>query len=350
MVVQMFNFWYFFWLALASGSTVGLYFGLRNKKRWVQRIVLFSFLVLGLLLHFLKLFVPPYSENMDRLLRDSWFVNICGANIALFPFLFWSKRKAVKDFMFYLGLLGGMIAIVYPQEVLGVDGYGIYSLDIIRFYFHHWMLMAVPLLMVLLKLHTLSWRRVLWVPVGLLLLMLFIILNQFFQAELGFIPIRGSIGFYHVLHFDYWMAFNDVNWKNNSYIYGPNIPDPIGKVFAIFCPKFFTKVPVGPYAGQPKYWPWFWIICPAFILLTPIVFGICMIFDHKNFVKDVKAFTWKKFLSALCSPFRKMKALVMQDDNVVEVEENSETTTKETIAVESTAMDEVAEIEDEANK
>lgn len=321
MVIEMFNFWYLFWVVLTSGATVGLYFLLRNKKPSVQKIVLFSFLVIGLLLHFLKAYIPPYSEDSARMLRDSWFVNICGANVALFPFLFWSKKKAVKDYMFYIGVLSGVIALLYPQEALGRAGC---ELDIIRFYYHHWMVMAVPLLLVLFKLHTLSWKRVFSAPIGLLLLMLFIVLNQFFMAELGFIPIRGSIGFHHVIHDDYWAAFSDVNWKNSSYIYSPNDPDPIGKMFTLFCPDCFKTVPQGPYAGQQKYWPWFWIICPVFVLVTPLSFGLCMIFDHKNFIKDLKSFTWKGFFSALLSPLRKMKARIVEDDKSVEIANDTE--------------------------
>ena len=82
----MFNGWYFFWFFLQIGATVGLYFALRKANRKVQDGVLFGLLVLGLLFHFLKVYIPPYSVDEARMLRDSWFVNICGANIALFPF------------------------------------------------------------------------------------------------------------------------------------------------------------------------------------------------------------------------------------------------------------------------
>ena len=88
MVIAMFNAWYFFWLILAAGATVGLYFLLRKRSVFAQKTVLFSFLALGLLLHFLKVYIPPYSVDESRMLRDSWFINICAANIALFPLCF----------------------------------------------------------------------------------------------------------------------------------------------------------------------------------------------------------------------------------------------------------------------
>ena len=92
--IQMFNEWYFLFLILSAGAIVGLYFALRKASARVQFIVLFSLLALGFLLHFVKMFIPPYADYTDgfhiteRGWRDSWFVNICGANIALFMFFF----------------------------------------------------------------------------------------------------------------------------------------------------------------------------------------------------------------------------------------------------------------------
>lgn len=273
----MFNFWYFFWLILAAGATAGLYFLLRNRSVKLQKTVLFALLVVGFLLHFLKVYIPPYSIDEARMLRDSWFVNICAANIALFPFMFFSKNDKIKDYMFYIGVLSGLIALFYPQEPMAKVDQLAEQLDIVRFYFHHWMVMAVPLLSVLFKHHKLSYKRVFSAPVGLLLLMLFIMLNQLFQAELGFVPLHSENNFL------------GIGYKNTSYIWGPGVNDAIGSFFAIFTPEIFKTVPVGQYAGQEKYWPWFWIIVPVFLLVTPLSFLLCMIFDGKNFVSDVKA-------------------------------------------------------------
>ena len=275
MVIAMFNLWYFVWLLLAAGATVGLYFALRKADTGTQKAVLFGLLVVGLLLHFLKAYIPPYSVDEARKLRDSWFVNICGANIALFPFFFFCKNKYIKDYMFYIGVISGLIALFYPQEPMAKVDQLAEFWDIVRFYYHHWMVMVVPLLMVLLGMHTISYKRILSAPVGLLLLMLFIMLNQVFQSELGFIPLPGSDLF-------------AIHYKNTSYIWGPGENDAIGTFFTWFCPKCFRIIPVGQYAGQAKYWPWFWLICPVFVLVTPLSLGLCAIFDGKNMKKDIK--------------------------------------------------------------
>ena len=276
MYIAMFNGWYFFWLILCAGVTVGLYFLLRKRSVTTQKAALFGLLVLGLALHFLKAYIPPYSVDEARHLRDSWFVNICGANIALFPFFFWSKNDKIKDYMFYIGVISGLIALFYPQEPIAkVDQYA-EQLDIVRFYYHHWMVLAVPLLMVLLGHHKLSYKRILVAPTGLLLLMLFIILNQIFQSELGFIPLRDRGNFF------------GIDYKNTSYIWGPGENDAIGSILAIFTPKCFSTVPVGEFAGQTKYWPWFWLIVPCYILVTPLALLITLPFDGRSLTADVK--------------------------------------------------------------
>lgn len=281
MVIAMFNGWYFFWLLLCSGAIAGLYFFLRNKTTRFQKGVLFFLLALGFLLHFLKVYIPPYSVDEARMLRDSWFVNICAANIALFPFMFFSKKESIKDYMFYIGVLSGLIALFYPQEPLAKTNQLGEQLDIIRFYYHHWMVLAVPLLMVLLGHHKLSYKRILSAPTGLLLLMLFIMLNQIFQSELGFIPLRDRNDFF------------GIGYKNTSYIWGPGTNDAIGSFLALFTPKLFRTVPIGEFAGQTKYWPWFWLILPVYLLVTPLSFLLALIFDHRSFVADIRKLTKK---------------------------------------------------------
>ena len=184
--------------------------------------------------------------------------------------------------MFYIGIISGLIAFVYPQEPIAKVDQAADQLDILRFYYHHWQLIAVPLLGTLLGHHKPSYKRVWTAPVGLLLIMLFVMLNQIFQSEVGFVPLRSQ------------QEFFEIGYKNSSYIWGPGTNDFLGDFFALFTPKLFKTVPVGQYAGQEKYWPWFWLIVPVFLIVTPLAFLICMIFDRKNFLNDIKKLRSKK--------------------------------------------------------
>ena len=273
MNIQLFNGWYFLFLIISISIFLGLYFILRHKSSKTIKITLFSILTFALLLHFLKLLIPPYSTNKSILLRDSWFINICAAHIALFPFFFLSKNKRIKDYMVYLGLISGIISILYPVEPIQKTNQSQEWLDIIRFYIHHNILWQVPLLMILTKIHTLNYKRVWSVPIIFMSVLLFIMINQVLQSELGFVSLRGN-------------DILDIGYKNTSFIWGPG-EDDLAKIFRWLCPSFFKTIPVGEFAGKTKYWPWFWLIVPAFVYFIPLSFLISLIFDFKNFKSDL---------------------------------------------------------------
>ena len=189
MNIQFFNFWYFLFLAISFGGFAILFLLLRSRSQTTVKIVLIALMVFALVLHFMKGLFPPYSLDYDRHLRDSWFINICGANIALFPFMLVSKNKYVKDYMFYIGVLSGLIAIFYPIDPIQKQDQSAEVFDVLRFYLHHNLLWYVPLLMVLLKIHQPDYRRVWATPIIFLLVMLFIISSpavfSFFSARDG---------------------------------------------------------------------------------------------------------------------------------------------------------------------
>lgn len=277
MNIQMFNGWYFLFLGLSIGGFFGLYFLLKNRSGKTVKAVLIGLVFFALALHFAKGLFPPYSLDYERHLRDSWFINICGANIALFPFIILCKNNHVKDYMFYIGVISGIIAISYPMDPMLKADQAAEWIDVLRFYLHHNLLWYVPLLMIVLKIHTLDYRRVWATPVIFLIVMLFIMLNQIFQSELGFIGLRGD-------------DIHAIPYINNSLIWGPD--GNLSKLIEWACPDFFKTIPVGPHAGEAKYWPWFWLIVPCFLLVTPLCFGISMIFDFPHFKTDFLA--WKE--------------------------------------------------------
>ncbi len=263
-MVNLFNFWYFFFILLCSGIIVGLYFLLRNKSKKTKTIVLASILFFNLVLHFLKLTFPPYSTNPEKAMKDIWFINVCATSVLFFPFLFISKSNTAKDYMVFLGIVSGFLAMVYPTEALGKN---VLTLDLWRFYICHMIIIVVPLLTVLLGLHKLDVKRIWKMPLCVMAMLLFIICNQVLQSELGIIDLRDSNMF-------------DVNFDNPSLIWGPT--DSVAVLFSWLTPNFMKVIPFGQYAGQEKFWPFFWMVPGAifYFILIPLV--LCFILDFKN--------------------------------------------------------------------
>lgn len=288
----MFNLWYFIFLFNCITILFVLYLILRRFNKKTQYWILFGILMFSLLLHFTKNFFPPYSIDKSRMLRDSWFINICGANIALFPFFYISKSKGAKDYMFYLGTLGGLIAILFPLEVLQKTDCVQDFFDILRFYWHHLILFAVPFFMLVFKIHTLDHKRIWQMPIWLMGVCAFCMLNQVLQSELGFIDLRGS-------------DIHNINYKDSSMVWNP---PKIGFV-DFFIPEFMKTVPFGPHAGEEKYWPLLWATVPLYVFFVPLCFGLCFIFDKQNIKKDYKLFfqTIKKNLKKTMKTMKKLK-------------------------------------------
>ena len=280
-MVKLFNFWYFFFILLCAGFIVGLYFLLRKKSRKTKIIVLGSILFFNLLLHFLKLTFPPYSTNPDKAMRDVWFINVCATSVLFFPFIFLSKSDTAKDYMVSLGVISGFLAMFYPTEALDKS---LLTLDLWRFYICHIIIIAVPLLTVLLDLHKLDVKRIWKTPICVMAMLLFVICNQVLQSELGIIPLRDDDIF-------------NINFTNTSLIWGPT--DDVAALFSWLTPNFMKVIPYGQFAGQEKYWPFFWMT-PAIVLyflLIPLI--LCFILNGKETVKTFKNLFSKIKISSL---------------------------------------------------
>ena len=253
-MVELFNFWYLFFIVLLSGAIACLYILLKNKTDKTKKLVLGALLFFNLALHFFKLTFPPYSTNLQLAMREVWFVNVCGTSVLFFPFIFMSKSNVAKDYMVFLGIISGFLAMLYPTEAIGKS---VLTLDLWRFYICHGIIIAVPMLTVLLKLHKLDVKRIWKTPICVCSTLLFIICNQVLQSELGIIPLRNDDMF-------------NINFRNPSLIWGPT--DAVAVLFSWLTPSFMKTVPAGSYAGQEKYWPFFWMVpgVIVYFILVPL--------------------------------------------------------------------------------
>jgi hypothetical protein len=275
-MVEYRNFYYFLYIALAFGLLTGLYFLLRNKSRKTARLTLFGLLFSGFALHFLKLFSGSYQEWMPRAIRTVTPENICAVSVLVFPWFFLSKKALLKDYMFYLGVMSGVGATLLPIDAIGTDAF---AFETVRYYFCHMILWVVPLLMVLLKLHTLDYKRIWKVPFLLYLILCVILVNE---------VILTGAGFVHITH----LYSNEV--RNSSLIFGPLAEVAfVGDLFTALTPKLFLTVPTGANAGDVYYWPIVWLVIPFYIYFGITALLLSLPFEIKRIREDITKI-WQK--------------------------------------------------------
>jgi len=270
MIVEYFNFYYFLYIIFALGLLTGLYFLLRNKSKKISYITLFGILLASFILHFLKLGFSNYQEWMPQAIRTVTPENICAVSVLIFPWFFLSKNNILKDYMFYMGITSGIGATIIPIDAINQSAF---EFETMRYYFSHIIIFAVPLLMVLLKLHTLDYKRILKVPFMAYLTLCIILANEIILTGAGFVHIN------HLYSYEI---------RNSSLIFGP-LPELefVGRLFTALTPELFLTVPVGANAGDVYYWPILWLVIPFYIYFCILSLLLSLPFEYKNIKKDI---------------------------------------------------------------
>ena len=266
---------YYYLFPLMSGAFfVILYFILRRRSARVQSIVLFCLLALNFALHFLKLLFPPYcDESYDVAMQKITPENVCAINTMIFPFLFLKKGGALRDYMFYIGTISGIAACWLPMSI---EDSVPFDFDCMRYYFCHTVLWVVPMLMVVLRLHRLDYRRIIFTPLIYILVLVVIVFNEVALVAFGLDQAKYLLS---VDHGNGGLAFGPY-----SDLEGTGVLN----FLLLFVPPFFR-----PSAQNPYYAPALWQLGPVIILGCPLGFLMCLYWEHRHFASDVKSLFFK---------------------------------------------------------
>ena len=294
--VKVGNFPYFLFLAFLVGITLlSLYlcnrFGKVFAKRYISIILWANFA-----LHFLKQILPYYYSRWPGSLPDSLFPNLCAVLIMLSPFIFHFGGKYWKDYMYYIGVLSGVLVYLAPtgamrEDVVGAD----YVFEMIRFYLCHWPLVVTGILMVQQGFHKLDWKRLWAIPVMFAAILVLISLDQML-----FGPILKMEGYPHD-----WIGedglLNRINihsaMSNQSMQFGPQsgVDGFLGWLYPYLIPGLMTYR-----VGEAIYFtPVIWIV--PFLYLGTVIIGPLMAlpFESRQMRMDVLAFQQKRKLKRL---------------------------------------------------
>jgi hypothetical protein len=272
MYVEVGNFYYYLYIAIAIFLTISLILFLRNKNDQVKNKVILFLLFSAFALHFLKLAFYPYNQMFPTIIKKITFENICAISTLIFPFIYLSKNKILKDYMLIMGIAAGIAAYAYPTEAIFDTFDSVYfgrkqafSFDVIRFYYAHFVIFAVPFLMGYFKIHVFSFKRILYFPMMVLLIFLVIFLNEVLLIQFGLIEQS---------------TIYDIDVRNSSFVFG--IPEHYKNAAVIFDIFVFDFLKTYPKDSANIYWPVIWFIVPAFIygpILATIVAGPFTLID-----------------------------------------------------------------------
>ena len=150
-MLDLFGLNHYMWLLTAALLFYAVYRLFRDKSEKTKWIFLFVLTIFTWVIHFSRIWLKP-----DLYPYEVYFVDLCGFSTMVYPFFFLSRKKVLIDYMYFVGAIFALSSLVYPNNI---EGDPVFIYNTIRFFFAHWILVAVPWLMVLWKMHKPSIRH-----------------------------------------------------------------------------------------------------------------------------------------------------------------------------------------------
>ncbi|MFK5884197.1 MAG: hypothetical protein QM489_07675 [Candidatus Izemoplasma sp.] len=176
-MLEILNFNYFLWVAFIPISIYVVYYLLKGLTEKQKFYFLFGLTVFAWIVHFSRYWLEP-NLNMYNM----FFTDFCGFSTLLYPFFMISKKKIFKDYMFYLGGVMAMAAVFYPHPIIDKD---ILAFNSIRFYLAHLILVMVPMLLVMWKMHVPNIKNLGWMFLMLIMGAIYNMALSAFFVEVG---------------------------------------------------------------------------------------------------------------------------------------------------------------------
>lgn len=165
-MVEVGNIHYFLWLAfLFACLFISLYlcktFGKEFSRKYIEAI-----LWINLAGHLLKQFFPYIMAEWPASISKSTPDNLCALYVLIAPFCFRFGNKYVKDYLFYMGVLSGLLAYLFPTSPVSEATHNMeyWWLETLRYYLCHMPIFVCGWLIALTGVHELDYKRIKWMP------------------------------------------------------------------------------------------------------------------------------------------------------------------------------------------
>ena len=153
-MLNIFSLIYFIWILLAVVLFFIVYYIFKDKSKEFQFKLLVGFTILTWVLHFLRFWLDPDMKTFEL-----FFVDFCGFNTMMLPFLLLSRKQVAYDIMYLCGSFFALHSLIYPNNI---EGNPILYYDTIRFFFAHFLLVGILLWMIMWGMYKPSVKSVKW--------------------------------------------------------------------------------------------------------------------------------------------------------------------------------------------
>jgi len=273
MKINYFSAAHIIYIAIAILFVAVLYLVFRKRSFKAQRAVQLFLILVNVFQHLFKLEIYPMYDGGFSALCTAY--NMCALLILLSPFAFFIKFAPLRDFVYYVGVAAGMVAILIPYWDIGEDAF---TWSFFRFFFCHAVLFASSLLPLLFGHHKPKWRRFPLVGLSFFAGILLIILNDIIAIALG---IYGTLSIENL--------YESLAVANPIWSFG--VPQGAGFDFVVKIVDFFTPDFLLGENRWGIFIPVLWYFIPLYLGISLIAFTVFTISDKKGF----KAFTNRIF-------------------------------------------------------
>jgi len=237
---------YYILMAGAAVFTAALFFILKNRSGRTKSAAIAVMAFFNLFIHLFKLYIfPHYTPSAENAYMCTAYTT-CALIIITSPFIHVGKSGVLKDFMFVVGGVAGVFALIFPYSVISFSVAGKLSVwEIVRYYLNHYIIIATSVLPVALGVHKLSYRNFLKVPLIFLLYHIVVFANDCVLICAGYMGDYDSSTLYEGLL--YWNPSRSVALTDTSAI----VLGALKSVINSLTPEIFLK----NIDGESFLWP-----------------------------------------------------------------------------------------------
>ena len=251
-MINIFTLNHYLWIITAFLIIIAVHYIFKTKSERFKFWFLFSLIIFSWIVHFSRII---YSDNLRT--YQLFFTNLCGLSTLLYPFLYLSKSKLAKDYMYYVGGFFAFLSLAYPYTV---EGDPIFAYNSIRFFLAHLILIMVPVLLASWKIHIPNVKNLGY-------MFLFVLMGAVYNMALSAFFVEMGLKSYLTNYMGVWGNYDDV----------------FSDVALIFAPwATYEKVYNGVLMERPI--PFIYMIPSTILFSFPIWFGMSIPFI--NFKKS----------------------------------------------------------------